>query len=275
MKNEEKSKDGLGDRMKGYENITRYHLMPRGYVLCRIDGKSFHSYLKGYQRPFDKGVMDDMDATAVFLCENVQNAKLGFVQSDEITLLLCDFDQINTSQFFNGNIQKISSVVASMATAKFNQLRVQRQFVEKNQWYDPTLAMFDCRCWNVPNAVEAMNVLRWRQQDCIRNSVSMVAQANFSHKQLHGKSQSDMHEMLHQKGINWATDFTDGEKNGRIILKETRVSNFNLESIDMLSDGSMGMRGNGVTRPRWVSKGAWVFTKDEGQLLERIPQYES
>lgn len=273
MKTDEKSKDGLGDRMKGYENITRYHLMPRGYVFARIDGKAFHSYLKGCQRPFDKGVIDDMDATAVYLCENVQNAKLGFVQSDEITLLLCDFDQINTSQFFDGNIQKISSVVASMATAKFNHLRfIRRMAGSKNDPFprldDAVLAMFDCRCWNVPNAVEAMNVLRWRQQDCIRNSVSMVAQHNFSHKELHGKSQSNMHEMLHQKGINWATDFTDGEKNGRIIVK-TKYT----EIVPVPDPQNFKICDQAVERSRWESQGAWVFSKDEGKLLSMIPTY--
>jgi tRNA(His) 5'-end guanylyltransferase len=250
--------DPLGDRMKGYENITRYHLMPRSYTLCRVDGKSFHSYLKNCKRPFDKDVIHDMDATAVYLCENIQNAKLGFVQSDEITILLCDFDKLTTSQYFNGNIQKITSVVASLATAKFNQLRAQR-FIENKSMNllggEYELAMFDCRCWTVPNAVEAMNVFRWRQQDCIRNSVSMVAQSNFSHKELHGKSQINMHDMLHAKGVNWATDFTDGEKNGRIIEKVTYKS-------------------GDVERTHWVANGAWVFTKDEGKLLNIIPKYE-
>lgn len=273
MKIEEKI-DPLGDRMKGYENITRYHLMPRSYTFCRVDGKSFHSYLKRSNRPFDKGVIEDMDATAVYLCENVQNAKLGFVQSDEITLLLCDFDKLTTSQFFDGNIQKISSVVASLATAKFNALRFARDCNDSKspKWeFKIPLAMFDCRCWTVPNAVEVMNVFRWRQQDCVRNSVSMVAQANFSHKELQGKSQAMMHEMLHQKGVNWATDFTDGEKNGRIILKEE----YDVEGIFWGKNAVPMTDKMPCKRTRWASKGAWVFTKDEGKLLSMIPNYES
>lgn len=232
--------------------------MPRSYTFCRVDGKSFHSYLKNCKRPFDKDVIHDMDATAVYLCENIQNAKLGFVQSDEITILLCDFDKLTTSQYFNGNIQKITSVVASLATAKFNILRAQRFLDHKSMNLlggEYELAMFDCRCWTVPNAVEAMNVFRWRQQDCIRNSVSMVAQSNFSHKELQNKSQSDMHEMLHKKGVNWATDFTDGEKNGRIIVKEK-------------------YKVGEIERTHWVANGAWVFSKDEGKLLNIIPKYE-
>lgn len=270
MENNKENKDGLGDRMKQYENITRCHLMPRSYTFCRIDGRAFHSYLKGCQRPFDKKVMEDMDATAIYLCENVQNAKLGFVQSDEITLLLCDFDKITTSQFFDGNIQKISSVIASMATAKFNQKRFERHMMAVEQisdLWDLPLATFDCRCWNVPNAIEAMNVFRWRQQDCIRNSVSMVAQSKFSPKELNGKSQADMHEMFHTIGVNWATDFTDGEKNGRIILKE----NYTIPCPPEFHRAGCG--GPDVIRTRWISKDAWVFTKDEGKLLTMIPQY--
>ena len=275
MKNKEKI-DPLGDRMKGYENVTRYHLMPRSYTFCRVDGKSFHSYLKNCKRPFDKDVIHDMDATAVYLCENIQNAKLGFVQSDEITILLCDFDKLTTSQYFNGNIQKITSVVASLATAKFNQLRAQR-FIENKSMNllggEYELAMFDCRCWTVPNAVEAMNVFRWRQQDCIRNSVSMVAQSNFSHKELHGKSQSNMHDMLHAEGVNWATDFTNGEKNGRVIVKET----YEVEETKIYFTKNIA-QGQEMTLPstktRWVANGAWVFSKDEGKLLNTIPKYE-
>ena len=146
-------------------------------------------------------------------------------------------------------------------TAEFNRLRITRN---RNMWNankpseypdKETLAYFDCRSFTIPDRVEVMNYFRWRQQDCVRNSVSMVAQHHFSHKELHGKNQSMMHEMLHQKGVNWATDFTDGEKNGRIITKETYVN------------------PPEVQRTRWVSNGAWVFTKDEGKLLDMIPKY--
>jgi len=282
MKNS-KNIDPLGDRMKKYENISRHYLMPRSYTFCRVDGKSFHSYLKNCKRPFDNDVISDMNDTAVYLCENIQNAKLAFVQSDEITILLCDFDTLTTSQFFDGNIQKISSVVASLATARFNQLRSQRFINSKSinlLGCEFRLAMFDCRCWTVPNAIETMNVFRWRQQDCIRNSVSMVAQSHFTHKQLHGKSQRDMHDMLHAKGVNWATDYTDGEKNGRIILKETEMQCVALPKTEkqQLSDEQSGIASTPNTfytpRSNWVASGAWVFTKDEGKLLNMIPKYE-
>ena len=217
-----------------------------------------------------------MDNTAVFLCENIQNAKVGYVQSDEISIITSNFDNFETDTFFDGNIQKISSIVASMATAKFNDLRKSRLVNEGIKRGNEKLAMFDCRCWNVPNHWEAYNTLVWRQQDAIRNSISAVSQHHYSHKELHGKSQSMMHEMLHQKGVNWATDFTDGEKNGRIITKESYSVGPLFESgKQMMSD----LYNNGekinesIARNRWASKGAWVFTKDEGKLLTMIPKY--
>lgn len=278
-KKEGKNVDALGDRMKRYENITRYHLIPRTYTLCRIDGRAFHSYLKHAQKPFDSGVMEDMDKTALYLCENIQNATLGYLQSDEITILLCDFEDVNTEQFFGGNIQKMSSVIASMAAAKFNQLRIERQFQEKNQWYDTRLATFDCRCWNVPSAVEVMNVFRWRQKDCIKNSTSMAALTKYSHKELHGKNTSDKHEMLFQKGINWATDFTDAEKNGRIIFKEDVVLTGDEDpKVELRAWDDKGNVTERVPiqvyRTQWTIEGAWVFTQDEGKLLGMIPDYE-
>lgn len=268
--NKNNKKDSLGDRMKGYENITRTHLIPRSYTFARIDGRAFHSYLRGAKKPFDGGIIQDMNNTAIYLCEKIQNAKLAYVQSDEITVLICDFEAMNTSQFFGGNIQKMASVIASMATAKFNQLRSQK-FIDKKSinllGEEFKLAEFDCRVWNVPSRWEAVNTLIWRNQDCIRNSVSMVAQNNFSHRELQGKSMSDMHEMLHQKGINWATDFSDEEKNGRLIVKEDYVA--------PITEWKDSLIANPITkRSRWISKGAWKFTEDKDKLLSMIPKYE-
>lgn len=270
--------DTLGDRMKVYENITRTHVIPRSYTFCRIDGRAFHSYLKGCERPFDNAVIEDMDATAIYLCENIQNAKLAYVQSDEITILLCDFTEINTSQFFGGNIQKISSIAASMASAKFNQMRITRQLqhIFSNNTNlkvsEMSMATFDCRVWNVPSQWEAANTFIWRNQDCSRNSVSMVAQSLFSHSELQGKSTTEMHEMIHAKGKNWATDFTDGQKNGRLIVKEEYLT-----SDAVMHRGTL-KQDNAATyaakRTRWVSQGAWKFTENKEKLMAMIPKYE-
>jgi len=273
-------KDALGDRMKcNFEDRTRFYLPRRTYTILRLDGCHFHTYTRGLKKPFDTDLSEDIDNAIIAMLPQIQGTVFAYTQSDEISVLLTDFATPQTDAWFDGNIQKISSVAASIVTAEFNKLRWkrEREHLESNSvlnahgMYEGP-AYFDCRTFTIPDRVEVMNYFRWRQQDCVRNSVSMVAQANFSHKELHGKSQSDMHEMLHKKGVNWATGFTDGEKNGRIIVKETysvpRVS-FDIESTPITIGPA-----DPVQRTRWTSKGAWVFTKDEGKLLNMIPNHE-
>jgi tRNA(His) guanylyltransferase len=276
--------DPLGDRMKDqYENRTRYFLPRRTYTILRLDGKAFHTYTKNLEKPFDKGLSEDLDNAIIAMVSELQGVVFAYTQSDEISVLLTDFATPTTAGWFDGNLQKMVSVSASIMTAEFNKQRMIRfgkwcdeQMEEKNvtnivDTFD--LAYFDCRAFTIPDRTEVMNYFRWRQQDCIRNSVSMVAQANFSHRALHGKSQSEMHEMLHAKGVNWATDFSDCNKNGRIITKETYVVDFTLRHTSFSPEG-ITMGGEGTTRSRWVSNGAWVFTQDKGLLLGMIPAYE-
>jgi tRNA(His) guanylyltransferase len=265
--------DTLGDRIKkNYEDRTRYLLPRRTYTILRLDGKAFHTYTRGLQKPFDRNLFEDIDISIIAMLPEIQGAVLAYTQSDEISVLVTDFAKPTTSAWFDGNLQKMVSVAASIMTAEFNSQRLLRRFNAHVKDADPmrfdNSAHFDCRAFTIPDRIEVMNYLRWRQQDCIRNSVSMVAQSNFSHKELHGKSQSDMHEMLHAKGVNWATDFTNGEKNGRLIVKETHET----EVTAFDSDGDE--RSSSTMRTRWVSKGAQVFTQDNGALLSMIPQYE-
>ena len=127
MTQKQKSKDDLGTRMKEfYENRYRIFLPRRTNVLIRIDGKAFHTYTRGLNKPYDDGLMEDMNETTKYLCENIQGAKMGYVQSDEISILITDYDDISTSAWFDNNIQKMCSIAASLATAKFNQLRMAR-----------------------------------------------------------------------------------------------------------------------------------------------------
>lgn len=262
--------DTLGDRMKGqYEDRTRFMLPRRTYTILRLDGKAFHTYTRGLKKPFDNDLFEDMDAAIVQLLPEIQGAVLAYTQSDEISVLVTDFAKPSTSAWFDGNLQKMVSVASSIMTAEFNQLRRMRHFETQPSFANFSLAFFDCRAFTIPDRIEVMNYFRWRQQDCVRNSVSMVAQANFSHNELHGKGQSDMHEMLHQKGVNWATDFTDGEKNGRVIVKETYT-----ENVSVPDKANFKVVPQLVERNRWVSKGAWVFSQDEGKLLSMIPAYE-
>lgn len=211
-------KDALGDRMKSrYEHRARAFLPRRTYTLLRIDGKAFHSYTRQCTRPFDEDLITLMNATAKGLCEGIQGAKVGYVQSDEISLLLTDFETPQTDAWFDGNVQKITSVSASMATALFNEARyqaVQDRVKEKFQG----AAMFDSRVWTIPDYIEVENYFVWRQQDASRNSVNMVAQTHFSHKELQGKSIPEVHDMLHAKSINW-NDFAPGFKRGRAIVR--------------------------------------------------------
>ena len=116
-------KDDLGNRMKDYEQRTRIKLPRRTNTIIRMDGKAFHTYTKGLDRPFDENLMYDMNATTQFLCENIQGAKIGYVQSDEISILLTDFDKLTTDAWFDYNVQKMVSVSASLATGKFNERR--------------------------------------------------------------------------------------------------------------------------------------------------------
>lgn len=274
-------KDELGTRMKEfYENRTRYFLPRRTYTMLRCDGKAFHSYTKGCEKPFDMGLIEDMNNTAIYLCENIQGAKLGFVQSDEISILMTDFDTIKTDAWFDGNIQKIVSVAASMATAKFNQLRQLRYIKEKfdnnitnitHRWMElleeKKLAEFDARVFIIPSKTEVMNSLIWRQKDCVRNSIQSVAQSLYSHKELNNKNTNQMQEMIWQKGINW-NDYDSTLKRGRLIIKEQYekvISNKlpeNMPPVDSFET---------VVRTRWIVHGCPDFVKHPEFLNLYVP----
>jgi len=219
-------KDELGKRMKEhYENRTRLFLPRRTYTLIRIDGKSFHTFAKDMVKPYDDNLIDFMNETGKFLCENIQGAKLAYVQSDEISVLLTDFEKITTYAWFDGNIQKICSVSSSIATAKFNQLytRLKAGFeTETEEWIDFSLcklAFFDSRVFIIPDPTEVENYFIWRQKDAVRNSISMTAQSLYSHEELKTKNQRDMQDMIHAKGKNW-NNMPAGFKRGRMITYE-------------------------------------------------------
>ena len=213
--------DDLGKRMKEYyEQIPKTKLMRRTPVAIRLDGKAFHTFTRGFQKPFDEILIKTMQKTMKYLCENIQGCVLGYTQSDEITLILVDYKKLNSSAWFDYEIQKMCSIAASMATMAFNKSFEKNviEYVDSvsclqdfdiEEKYLHTLesavrkgAMFDARAFNIPKE-EVTNLLYWRQLDCMRNSVSMVGQANFSHRELQNKSRNDIKEMLLAKGINW------------------------------------------------------------------------
>lgn len=230
-------KTTLGDRMKNnYENISRYYLTRRMPVIIRVDGRSFHTFTKGFKKPFDDILVKTMQDTMKHLCENIQGCVLGYTQSDEISLVLTDYAELTTDAWFGNNLQKMCSISASMATLAFNKAftrniskqskRFYTEYLEeKDASYIETLeiamnkgAMFDSRVFTIPKE-EVCNALIWRQQDATRNSIQSVGQANFSQKELHGKSCNDIQDMLMlQKGINW-NDYSTTLKRGSCCIK--------------------------------------------------------
>ena len=261
-------KDSLGDRMKEfYENRSKLYLPRRVPVIIRLDGKAFHTFTKGFKRPYDEILHNTMNATMKHLCENIQGCKLGYTQSDEITLLLTDYDTITTDAWFGYGMQKVCSVAASMATLAFN--RFFRQYYNKALTElgapldsDPYLsklsekldcAMFDARCFSIPKD-EVTNCFIWRQQDATRNAIQMLGQCNFSHRELQGKSCNDIQDMLMtQNGINFndmPVEFKRGVCCYRITREATCINKKTQEEMPCI-------------RSEWVlDKDIPIFTQD-------------
>ena len=224
-------KTSIGDRMKGYENISRIYLPRRIPVIIRLDGKAFHTFTRGFDKPFDYVLMKAMQLTMKKLCEGIQGCVFGYTQSDEITLVLTDYATINTDAWFGYNVQKMASVAASMATVYFNNSWLfectslpesnDREFYFEQQGK----AMFDARCFSIPKD-EVCNCLIWRQQDATRNSIQAVGQAHFSQKELNGKSCNEIQDMLFtEKNINWG-DFPTDCKRGAACYKADEEATF-------------------------------------------------
>ena len=271
MSDKKMKRDDLGNRMKTfYEEIPKTKLMRRCPVICRIDGKAFHTFTDKFKRPFDDVLIKTMQETAKFLCENIQGCALAYTDSDEISLLLIDYQRFKTSAWFDYEIQKMCSISASMATMVFN--KIFRDMVGKlhikgalEEEYSCILykaaqngAMFDSRVFNIPRE-EVTNYFYWRQLDCSRNSIQMVGQANFSHKELQYKSCNDIQDMLMtQKDINW-NDFPTYQKRGSCVIKEVYLD-ATPESTDSQS-----------VRSRWIiDKDIPIFKGDGREYIEQL-----
>ena len=230
--------DSLGDRIKKYEDSFRSYLPPRTNTIIRCDGRAFHSYTKDCKKPFDDDLMQDMNSTAAALCEEIQGAKFAYVQSDEISIFVTDYDGENTTPWFGGNIQKMCSISASVATAYFNHSRFTRNInnlpKEDTEEFKGlncidgacialtgSLAFFDSRCFIIPSLSEVANYFLWRCNDASRNSVQMVARSLYSHNECENKNSSQLQEMIFQKEINW-NNYPAKYKRGRLIVKVKR-----------------------------------------------------
>ena len=229
--------DSLGDRMKRqYEDRTRFMLPRRTYTIVRVDGKAFHAFTRGCEKPNDAALAAAFDSAAAELCGEAQGACFAYLQSDEISVLLTDFATPTTGAWFDGNLQKICSVSASVVTAAFNVSHPPGR----------GRAVFDARVFTVPDPVEVENYFIWRQQDATRNSIQGLAQAHFDSTQLHGRSTSEMQEMLfQQRGLNW-NDTPAYWKRGRCIVRADE---------------------------RWtLDRDVPVFTQQRAYLSSRIPR---
>ena len=274
----------LAKRMKEYyEQVPKTRLMRRCPVIIRCDGRNFHTFTRGFQKPFDEVLIKTMQETTKYLCENIQGCVLGYTQSDEISLVLVDYQRFETSAWFDYEIQKMCSIAASMATMAFNRIFEKRlkEFTYNNgenyykdseeyrlcEIYRKALdkgAMFDARVFNIPRE-EVTNCIYWRQLDASRNSIQMVGQANFSHKELQNKSCNDIQDMLMtQKGINW-NDLPTYQKRGSCCVRN---------NIVIESDGVKAiiqLRDTSKSENEWIIDTDIPIFKGEGrEYIDRL-----
>ncbi len=274
-----KTNKSIETRMREYEHVTRSHLPRRIPAIIRVDGKAFSSFTKGLEKPFDNFFRNVMQLTMQYMCENIQGCVFGYTQSDEISLLLTDYETITTDAWFDYNIQKMCSVSASMATLAFNKFWVEKfqmriDDLDEEAWSAGTsymvdiiqpkmfTAMFDARVFSIPKD-EVCNYFIWRQQDATRNSIATVGQTYFSQKDLNGRSQNEIQEMLWQQhSINWNT-YPIAYKRGVCcskVLRETPMENPRNPGKEIV-----------VARRKWViDREPPIFTQDREYVEKKI-----
>lgn len=240
--------------MKGYENVYRMHLVPWLPTIVRVDGRHFHTFTKKmkYKKPFDEWLVNTMDKTAIALCKDVMNVRMAYVQSDEISLVLVQGSP-DSQAWFDGNILKIASVAASVATQAFN-ADLPREFAH---------AQFDARCFVLPPH-DVAAYFRWRQADWERNSVQMLARSLYSHKEIDGKDKAAMHDLIHAKGQNW-NDLPTHLRRGRCVVKKTAA-----EYVE-----NPHFKGT-VDRSRWVvDTEIPIFSQNPEYIVSKIMEVVS
>lgn len=240
-----KSKDSIGERMKGYEaHETLRRAMKRLPICIRVDGRAFHTFTHGLDRPFDEGFSKAMIETTKFLVSET-HAKIGYTQSDEITLVFWDGSH-KAEPLFGGKLFKLTSIIASLTSVKFNSL-VPEHIPSKVG----KLVVFDARVFQMPDLSEAANLILWRWIDARKNSISMAAQAHFSPKQLHGKTAFDRLTMLAGEGVLW-DDFPDHLKWGTFIQRRVVERELNEAELDRIPEHVRHLHGGLKTRSDYV-----------------------
>ena len=272
--------DALGDRMKAYENESRIYLERKTPVIIRVDGKAFHTFTRGFEKPFDDILEKAMKDTMIHLCENIQGAVLGYTQSDEITIVLIDYQEENSDAWFGYNLQKMASVAASEATFAFNRA-FEKHF---NYWksnmglphtdcWDERItarylryinciykgARFDARAFSLPK-FEVVNCLIWRQLDAIRNSIQAIGQSQFSHKELQNLNCDEIKEKLvSERGLHWE-EYSDYHRHGVCCIKIEK---------EFVND-----EGQKYTRKKWELKDI-DFLKEKSFIKELIKENDN
>jgi tRNA(His) 5'-end guanylyltransferase len=273
----------LANRMKDYEKRNRYYLQRRMPVIIRLDMRAGHTFTKGFKRPFDEVFMKSMQETAKYLCENIQNTKIAYTQSDEITLVLIDYEKLNTDAFFDYRVDKMCSIAASMATMAFNrffEINTLTERLKNDVEHDYALgkaykdalykgAMFDARVFNIPKE-DVTNNFYWRQLDCSRNSIQMVGQANFSHKELQNKSCIDIQEMLLQKDIDW-NDFPAYQKRGTCVVKNKYISRDYYVAFTQKEYKEYSLHDSSKSENEWIiDKDIPIFKGEGREYIEKL-----
>ena len=270
----------LEDKCQYYRGLTDYRIQGNNDILVMLDGKNFSKLIKNnFKKPFDDDFINMMNKTAQFLCENVQGCKFAYTQSDEISLLITDYETTETDTLFGGRLCKIQSILASLATSEFN-----RQFILYNIYHADKrnigagdcvdiiekmkMAQFDCKCWTVPNQNEAFAWFLYRQLDCIKNSKQQTAQTYLPHKQLVGHNADEQIQMVKEfNGIDWNT-FENKYKFGRFVYK---VETTETKMIPQLNNTIT------YTRNKFTPMPAWDLTTEEGKVkfIEKTFKFEN
>lgn len=270
----------LEDKCQYYRGLTDYRIQGNNDILVMLDGKNFSKLIKNnFKKPFDDDFINMMNKTAQFLCENVQGCKFAYTQSDEISLLITDYETTETDTLFGGRLCKIQSILASLATSEFN-----RQFILYNIYHADKrnigagdcvdiiekmkMAQFDCKCWTVPNQNEAFAWFLYRQLDCVKNSKQQTAQTYLPHKQLVGHNADEQIQMVKEfNGIDWNT-FENKYKFGRFIYK---VETTETKMIPQLNNTIT------YTRNKFTPMPAWDLTTEESKVkfIEKIFKFEN
>lgn len=265
----------LEDKCQYYRSLTDYRLLPNSNILVMLDGKNFSTLVKNnFKKPFDDDFIDMMNKTAQFLCENVQGCKFAYTQSDEISLLITDYETTETDTLFGGRLCKIQSILASLATSEFNRQFILYHLKDKEYTdieYETVIekmkmAQFDCKAWVVPSQNDAFAWFLYRQLDCVKNSKQQTAQTFLPHKQLVGHNADEQVQMVIEKtGIDWYT-FPNKYKYGRFVYKVKKQMTTTLPSGKTVE----------YIRNKFTLVGAWDLTTEEGKnkFIEHTFKFE-